>query len=99
MVDIAHRPAERPPHVKLAPSAMFSSPRCVLEQTGLSHKQKIDILHRWAYEAAERAVALEEGMPDGEEDLQRQILLALAELHGRVDVEHCGPTKHHGLPD
>lgn len=83
----------------LVPSSVFSSPQEVVEDNGLSAKQKIDVLRRWAYEAAELAVALEEGMPNGEDDLQRRILLALDELQAGIDTEHSGPTKHHGLSD
>ena len=46
---------------------------------------------------AELAVALEEGMPNGDDDLQRSILLALEDLRARIDTERAGPTKHHGL--
>jgi hypothetical protein len=42
-------------------------------------------------------VATEEGMPDGNGDLLRRILVALDTL-ADVDVEHSGPTKQHGIP-
>lgn len=90
-------PPETLERALLVPSAVFASPRAVLESAELSRRQKIDILQRWAYEAAELAVADEEGMSDGDEDLQRQILLALAALEASSDSEHSGPTKHHGL--
>lgn len=83
----------------LVPGSVFSSPHEVVENTGLTAKQKIDVLRRWAYDAAELAVALEEGMPNGDDDLQSRILLALNELRAGIDAEHAGPTKHHGLPD
>lgn len=99
MVDGRPLPPERLERALLVPGSVFSSPREVLESAELSTHQKIEILHRWAYDAAELAVALEEGMPDGDDDLQRQVLLALQELRARVDSEHTGPTKQHGLPD
>jgi hypothetical protein len=82
----------------LDPGAVFASPREVLHCSELSTQQKIELLRRWEYDAAELAVALEEGMPGRDDDLQRQILLALGELHAKIDTEHVGPTKEHGLP-
>jgi hypothetical protein len=82
----------------LDPSSVFSSPAQVLERAGLSAEQRIEILRRWEYDAAESAVALEEGMPGSENDLLRQILLALAGLTGGIDAERVAPTKQHGIP-
>jgi len=81
----------------LDPGAVFTSPREVLQSDELSREQKIEILRRWEYDAAGYAVALEEGMPGGEDDLQRQILLALEQLGASTDTEHVGPTKQHGM--
>lgn len=82
----------------LDPSSVFISPSQVIERAGLSAEQRIEILRRWEYDAAESAVALEEGMPGNESDLLRQILLALAGLTGGIDVEQIAPTKQHGIP-
>lgn len=84
-------------HALQDPAAVFVKPEAVVAHGGLTAEQKIEILRRWAYDAAEEAVAGEEGMPDGSENLEHHILLALDELTGGVDVEHVGPTKHHGL--
>lgn len=65
----------------------------------LSMKQKIEILHLWASDVAALTVALEEGMPDGDDDLQRQFLLALETMRAAEELEHAGPTKHHGILD
>jgi hypothetical protein len=54
-------------------------------------------LSRWEYDAAEIAVAVEEGMPGEDNGLLRRIMLALDSLAGCVDVEHTSPTKQHGL--
>jgi hypothetical protein len=81
----------------LDPGSVFTSPRDVLQRDELSREQKIEILRRWEYDAAECAVALEEGMRGPESDLQRQVLLALEQLHADVDTERVGPTKQHGL--
>ena len=82
----------------LDPGSVFSSPEALLDHAALSREQKIEILRRWEYDAAEVAVAVEEGMPNGEDDLLRQILLALGRLAGGVDPEKVAPTKQHGLP-
>jgi hypothetical protein len=82
----------------LEPASVFASPEEVLEHDELTNQQKIDILWRWQYDAAEQSVALEEGMPGEESDLLRRTMLALGALGVRLDVEHTGPTKQHGLP-
>jgi ubiquinone biosynthesis O-methyltransferase len=80
----------------LKPASMFGSPEKVLENAELSREQKIEVLSRWEYDAAEEAVALEEGMPGQESDLLRRILVALGKLDG-IDVERAGPSKQHGI--
>ena len=82
----------------LNPGSAFASPEELLRHEGVSKPQKIEILRRWAYDASENCVALEEGMPGGESDLLRRILLALDQLAGGIDVERVGPTKQHGIP-
>lgn len=82
----------------LDPGSVFASPETLLLEEALSKKQKIEILRRWAYDASENCVAVEEGMPGGESDLLRRILLALDELTGGIDLEQVGPTKQHGIP-
>jgi hypothetical protein len=82
----------------LEPASVFTSPEEVLEHDELARQQKIDILWRWQYDAAEQSVALEEGMPGDDSDLFRRIMLALGALGVRLDIEHTGPTKQHGLP-
>lgn len=81
----------------LDPGSAFETPEQVLAHPDLSPQQKIEILRRWEYDAAESSVALEEGMPDGNGDLLQRILVALNQLSG-VDMERTGPTKQHGIP-
>ncbi len=81
----------------LNPASVFATPEAVLLHDGLSKQQKIEILRRWEYDASENCVAVEEGMPDGESNLLRRILLALDRLTGGIDVEQVGPTKQHGI--
>jgi hypothetical protein len=82
------------------PGSVFTSPEEVRDSSALSTEQKIDILRSWEYDAAELAVAEEEGMcGDDDDDLLRRVLLALDSVTDGIDVEHTGPTKQHGLPD
>jgi hypothetical protein len=83
----------------LDPASVFATPEEVQSHPGLKPEQKIEILRRWEYDAAEVAVAVEEGMPGDDSGLLRRIVLALEKLGGRIDVEHIAPTKQHGLPE
>lgn len=82
----------------LDPADVFAKPDDVLAHTGLSHDQKVEILRRWEYDASEAAVALEEGMPGSESELLAQIVHALHQLTGGLDLDQVAPTKHHGIP-
>ena len=79
------------------PQSVFRSTEDVLSAQGLTKEQRIEILRRGEYNAAEEAVALEEGIPGKESDPLWRILLAPGEIAGPVDVERTGPTKQHGL--
>jgi hypothetical protein len=72
------------------------TPEEILAAPHLRDQDKADLLCGMAYDAAEQAVALEEGMPGDDEGVQRQVLLALNRLHRAMDVEHSSPTKQHG---
>jgi hypothetical protein len=77
----------------------LATPEQVKDHTKLSREQKIDLLRRWAYDAVEIEVAVEEGMPDlDRRDLLRRILIALEELGEPLDLERTGPSKQHPLP-
>ena len=80
------------------PAVEFASPEEVLGHPLLSDHQKIEILQRWEYDAANVSVAVEEGMPGPEETLLRRITLALQKLAGPLDLERTGASKQHGLP-
>jgi len=82
----------------LDPGSVFPTPEVVLQHNTLTVDQKVEILRRWEYDASEICVAVEEGMPNGESDLLRRIVLALNELTGGIDVGRVGPTKQHGIP-
>jgi hypothetical protein len=80
------------------PSNVFETPEAVLDDAELTREQKIEVLRRWEYNAAEEDVALEEGMPGDETGLLRRIMVALGTLTGPIDVDHTPPSKQHGLP-
>ena len=81
-----------------AAHSTFSSPRALALDPHLTQGEKLQLLYQWAYDATERDVATEEGMPGPYEDLQREVQLALKALQVDIDTEHSGPTKHHGIP-
>ncbi|SON56340.1 hypothetical protein HDIA_2799 [Hartmannibacter diazotrophicus] len=81
----------------LNPASVFKSPEAVLEESSLTKRQKTEILLQWEYNAAEEAVALEEGMPGEETNMLHRVLTALGQVAGPIDVEHTGPSKQHGL--
>lgn len=82
----------------LDPPSVFATPEAVLAEAGLADEQKVEILRRWANDAANISVAVEEGMPGNEEALSRRIILALQQLTGPLDLEQSAPTKQRGLP-
>lgn len=48
----------------LDPLSVYEFPMEVVEDAELTREQKIQILHRWEYDARELQVAEEENMPD-----------------------------------
>ena len=72
------------------------TPEEILREPGLTEYERANLLCGMAYDAAGEAVALEEGMPGIDNDLQRRVLLALDRIHRAIDVEHTSPTKQHG---
>ena len=81
----------------LDPPSVFATPEAVVAHPALSTAEKIEVLQRWAYDAADIAVAVEEGMPGAEEPLLRRINLALRRLAGSLDHEQAGPSKQRGV--
>lgn len=81
----------------LNPASVFATPEALAAHPALTKAQKIEILERWAYDAADIAVAIEEGMPGAEEPLLRRISLMLQRLAGPIDPDQVGPSKQHGM--
>lgn len=97
MTDATRKPPPWLEQALLDAGSVFAGPEDVLAQPDLTPAEKTAILRSWEYDAAEVAVAEEEGMQGPETDLLRRILLVLADLtHGR-EVEFVAPTKQHGL--
>lgn len=81
----------------LDPSGTFNSPEELLKSGALSKDRKLEILCLWAYDAAELAVAEEEGMGGGELSQLDAVMSALDGLTGGYDSERVAPTKHRGF--
>lgn len=76
------------------PASVFKRPDAVVENESLPLEHKVEILHRWAYDAIEMAVAEEEGMEGGEIVAVDTILAALSRLIDGYQSKQTGPTKH-----
>lgn len=81
----------------LDPESVFADPEAVANHPDLSLEQKIAVLRAWEYDAAEVAVAEEEGMQGPGSDLLQRILSTLARLTDGRDAESVAPSKQHGL--
>ena len=92
---VQNEPTRRGPALP-APTLASASPQEILNHPGLSREQKIELLRSRQYDAAEIAVAEEEGMQGPESDPMRDILLALAQLTEGHPDEAVAPTKQHG---
>ncbi len=78
----------------LDPTSVFKDPTDVVADENLSRDQKIEILHRWEYDARELEVAEEEaGMAVRRPDMFDRVLQALHTLGVERDTEHTPPTK------
>lgn len=81
----------------LDPSSVFETPQDVLDTGALTKDQKIEILERWKYDAAEMDVATEENMGGGEEPMSQRISLALLSLTEEHGEDDHGPHKQKGV--
>lgn len=83
--------------ILLDPAAAYSGPADVVVDKRFDTKDRIEILRRWEYDAAECSVAGEEGMPGGNGELIAEIIKALQDLGAEIDTEQTAPTKQGGL--
>ena len=66
----------------LDPTAVFRGPEDVLEGDELTREQKIEILHRWKFDALQLEVAEEENMgSEHPSDILDRVLQALQALN------------------
>ena len=78
----------------LNPTSVFMDPTDVVADEDLSRDQKVEILHRWEYDARELEVAEEEaGMAVRRPDMFDRVVQALHTLGVERDTEHTPPTK------
>lgn len=82
---------------KRSPSSVFDTPEAIRDHPDLEPAQKIELLRRWAYDAAELQVAEEEGMGHGERADMVEVLRVLSELGADLDPDHPAPTKQGGI--
>ena len=82
----------------LNPARVFDSPEDVVEYAALSRDEKVEILRRWSYDAAQLAVAEDEGMGGGEANLTDRIHQALRDLGVDLGAETSGLTRHGSIP-
>ena len=80
--------------------AVFTRPDEVVNASGLTREQKIELLRRWEYDAREIQVADEEGMTAQTSEPQAthldSILKALRDLGAPSTSEKSAPTKQGG---
>ncbi len=78
----------------LDPTMVFEDPQDVVATDELTRDQKIEILHRWEYDARELEVAEEEaGMAVRRPEMFDLVVQALHTLGVERDTEHTPPTK------
>ncbi len=78
----------------LDPTMVFEDPKEVVATDELTRDQKIEILHRWEYDAHQLEVAEEEaGMGVRRPEMLDHVLQALRTLGVERDTEHTPPTK------
>ena len=78
----------------LDPTSVFKDPTDVVADEDLSRDQKVEILHRWEYDARQLEVAEEEaGMAVRRPDMFDRVVQALHTLGVERDTEHTPPTK------
>jgi len=80
---------------KSNPARVFTFPHQVTEERNLTHKEKVEILKSWEYDARELQVATEENMLGSNAELLDNILRELEKL-GTIsrNSERRSPTKH-----
>jgi hypothetical protein len=78
------------------PALVFKIPDEVVVNRELSQDQKIEILHRWEYDARELQVAEEEGMEGPQPVTLDAVLRASSSFGAPANTERSAPTKQGG---
>lgn len=80
---------------KIDPEQVFKDPEAVVHCHELTRDQKVEILHRWAYDALELLVAEEENMQAvNPTDRLDEIFKALHKLGAKIQLDNPTATKH-----
>ena len=77
----------------LNPASCFEEPGDVLEERGLTREQKLRILRQWDQDARQLAVAEEENMTGGEENMVGRVSKAILALGGDAERDQAASTK------
>ena len=77
----------------LNPAGCFAVPGDVLAERGLTREQKLRILRQWDQDARQLAVAEEENMTGGEENMVGRVSKAILALGGDAERDQAVPTK------
>jgi hypothetical protein len=77
----------------LNPAGCFREPSEVVADETLSREQKLRVLRQWDQDARQLAVAEEENMTGGEENMVGRVSKAILALGGHADRDAAAPTK------
>jgi hypothetical protein len=70
-----------------SPATVFAKPSDVVNHPGLNVETKFKVLDQWERDARALAVAEEEGMSGGEENMLGRVRRAIRELNARADPQ------------
>ena len=90
------RTSDRPIDLEAAllnPAGCFKEPRDVLAERRLTREQKLRVLRQWDQDARQLAVAEEENMTGGEENMVGRVSKAILALGGDAERDQAVPTK------
>ncbi|MFO1061733.1 MAG: hypothetical protein U1E53_32780 [Dongiaceae bacterium] len=90
------RTSDRPIDLEAAllnPAGCFAEPGDVLAEQALTREQKLRILRQWDQDARQLAVAEEENMTGGEENMVGRVSKAILALGGDAERDQAAPTK------
>ena len=90
------RTSDRPIDLEAAllnPAGCFKEPSDVVAEESLSREEKLRVLRQWDQDARQLAVAEEENMTGGEENMVGRVSKAILALGGGGERDSTAPTK------